>query len=739
MAVEKVDAAGSASAVQFEPHDTGTPCVAGCDSKHPSGCKTCPAKGSKLPFWSCAVCCKGCKTKKIDGGQYCDCGNGPPPPPPHGIPYIAAAPPLRCTLLAAVADPSASCKPGNDTLVHRLPGARSCAHRWHTEASGGEATPLVPGAPATPSPSCKADDQQAVTWRLSTEGNEWQLRTLERPEAASTRADAPSDVCTPIAGLDCWGNDIARHTGITSASDCCAQCKQTSGCGAWTFDTTASHAPLCFVKKSCGKCSGSQCTTNVSAVSGHGAPTPAQPGPLPPGVPLNVSVNTSDIGQTMAGFGGCFNEKGWDALSALSQTQRDGVMRMLFSDDGLRYNINRMPIGSSDFADNYYSLDDTQGDFEIARLNLTRDRQKLLPYIKAAMRVRPELRVWGSPWTGPEWMKDSAPQIGNNEGCGSLSSDPRMQAAYALYLAKAARAFRSEGLNLTHLAIQNEPNQGGTWDPRRKKCGNSYPKMHWTGSQLASFLKDHLGPTFAKEGLTGVVGLFLATFPVNAFDSFVKPALSDPDTLKYLAGVGLQYAGVGMIQQIKAVKPSLMTWETETPCGGGRAKVCGNGPGTNNNSWQWGEGQWGYMRSFIESGAEVYSQWNMVLDQTGLSGWHWSQCSPVTVHTDTKTVTYEGSYWATKHFSAVVDAGAVVLGTSGGDRCVEVNGACGCAKGCGSANAEDQFIAFKNPDGKVAIVGMNAGDAARPVRLIVDGRLVARVELPPHSMSSFIC
>ena len=77
-------------------------------------------------------------------------------------------------------------------------------------------------------------------------------------------------------------------------------------------------------------------------------------------------------------------------------------------------------------------------------------------------------------------MKDSAPQIGNNEGCGSLSSDPRIQAAYALYLAKAALALRSEGLNLTHLAIQNEPNQGGTWDPRRKKCGNSYPKMHWS-------------------------------------------------------------------------------------------------------------------------------------------------------------------------------------------------------------------------------------------------------------------
>jgi hypothetical protein len=53
---------------------------------------------------------------------------------------------------------------------------------------------------------------------------------------------------------------------------------------------------------------------------------------------------------------------------------------------------------------------------------------------------------------------------------------------------------------------------------------------------------------------------------------------------------------------------SLRLWETETPCGGGRSTDCGNGPGTRNNSWAWGESQFAYMRSFIESGVSVYSQ-----------------------------------------------------------------------------------------------------------------------------------
>ena len=64
-----------------------------------------------------------------------------------------------------------------------------------------------------------------------------------------------------------------------------------------------------------------------------------------------------------------------------------------------------------------------------------------------------------------------------------------------------------------------------------------------------------------------------------------------------------------------------------------------------------------------------------VLDQTGMSGWGWSQCSPVTVDNVTKTVTYEGSYWATKHYSYYIDAGAAMVSTAGDiGKCITVNG-----------------------------------------------------------------
>lgn len=95
---------------------------------------------------------------------------------------------------------------------------------------------------------------------------------------------------------------------------------------------------------------------------------------------------------------------------------------------------------------------------------------------------------------------------------------------YALYLARAAKAYRDDGIAFEHLAIQNEPNQDSS-------CG-AYPKMGWTGEALHEFVRDHLGPTFESEGIAHLVGIFLSTFPVNDFDGFVNPTLNDSSTAK---------------------------------------------------------------------------------------------------------------------------------------------------------------------------------------------------------------
>jgi len=61
---------------------------------------------------------------------------------------------------------------------------------------------------------------------------------------------------------------------------------------------------------------------------------------------LNVDKNTTY--QRWDGFGGCFNEMGWDALSVVSD-QVPNAMSLLFGRDGANFAYGRVPMGASDF------------------------------------------------------------------------------------------------------------------------------------------------------------------------------------------------------------------------------------------------------------------------------------------------------------------------------------------------------------------------------------------------------
>jgi glucosylceramidase len=128
-----------------------------------------------------------------------------------------------------------------------------------------------------------------------------------------------------------------------------------------------------------------------------------------------VNVDTATKYQTIDGFGGCFNELGWKALNSISAVQRDSVIRALFDTvTGCKFNLCRMPIGASDYGLNWYSLDETSGDYAMNQISVARDSAFLLQYIKAAMKYRPKLKMWGSPWSPPQWMKDNAAYNGGH-------------------------------------------------------------------------------------------------------------------------------------------------------------------------------------------------------------------------------------------------------------------------------------------------------------------------------------
>ena len=100
--------------------------------------------------------------------------------------------------------------------------------------------------------------------------------------------------------------------------------------------------------------------------------------------------------QVIDGLGGTFNELGWDALCQLDEQQRHQVLYQLFSPQESNYTYCRMPIGASDFAMNFYSLNDVADDFEMINFSVARDRHILMRYIKSAQAIQPALKMWAS-------------------------------------------------------------------------------------------------------------------------------------------------------------------------------------------------------------------------------------------------------------------------------------------------------------------------------------------------------
>ena len=103
--------------------------------------------------------------------------------------------------------------------------------------------------------------------------------------------------------------------------------------------------------------------------------------------------------QEVDGFGGCFNELGWEALNLLPKAEKDQIIKSLFDTiDGCKFNLCRMPIAANDYALDWYSFNEVDGDFAMENFSIERDRQLLIPYINEAKKYNPHVQIWASPW-----------------------------------------------------------------------------------------------------------------------------------------------------------------------------------------------------------------------------------------------------------------------------------------------------------------------------------------------------
>ncbi len=416
-------------------------------------------------------------------------------------------------------------------------------------------------------------------------------------------------------------------------------------------------------------------------------------GPAP-----DVTIVEDAVHQEVDGFGGAFNEQGWDALSVLGETERERALRLLFgSSDGARFLFGRVPIGASDYALDRYTLDDVAGDYALRHFSIERDRRLLIPYVRAALVHQPALWLWASAWTPPPWMKTN-----NAYDSGSMRDDPATLDAYAIYLARFVEAYRAEGLSIQAVHVQNEPFQL-----------TRYPSCFWSPELIRDFVRGHLGPTFAARQVPA--GIWLGTF--NTEDPrYPNVALADAGARRHLRGIGVQWGALPLVPQLAASHPDLPLMQTETPCGNNHWEP-GFQPDRPPNDHAYGEFTWGRILAYLRAGVRSYMAWNMVLDTEGKNidaERPWPQNALLVVDRAARRLSETPAYWAFRHYSAFVDAGARRLGTTG---------------------ADDETIAFRNPDGAIVIALQNARDQPRKRTLGVRGTIL-EIELPAHGWAT---
>ncbi|HYP77502.1 MAG TPA: glycoside hydrolase family 30 beta sandwich domain-containing protein [Polyangiaceae bacterium] len=406
----------------------------------------------------------------------------------------------------------------------------------------------------------------------------------------------------------------------------------------------------------------------------------------------DVTVNDTAVAQTWDGFGGAFNELGWKYLMLLSETDRNAALKLLFADDGARFTLGRIPIGASDYAIARYTLNETANDTAMANFSIAQDKMYLIPYVKAAQAIRPDIHFWGSPWTPPTWMKMGEFQPGNMvspfDG-GTMKSDDATLGAHAQYFVKFVQEYGKEGIKIETVAPQNEPN-----------FGQNYPSCLWGTDTFVKFVGKFLGPTL--KAASPETKIMLGTMSNGDKDpAIVTAVLADATAKSFVSSIGLQWGMLGKEAAAKASK--LPMWQTEHKCGNYPWMSATYKP-TAPNDMAYGVESWGLLRDWIKAGVTAYSAWNMVLDTVGKGNdttRDWAQNALLTVDTSSKKLNITPTYYVFRHLAQYVEPGAKVVGTTGGDA-----------------------LAFKNPDGKLVTVLYNSG-AAKTAIVAMGGKMVS--------------
>lgn len=418
-----------------------------------------------------------------------------------------------------------------------------------------------------------------------------------------------------------------------------------------------------------------------------------------------IEILPSQTYQTMDGFGAAITYSTAYNLLNMSKENRTKFLKETFSDtEGYGFSYVRVSIGCSDFSSKEYTCCDTKGlnNFSLQ----SDDNNYVIPILKEILAINPNVKVMGSPWTCPKWMKveDLESKLPHDKWTdGHLNPD--LYQTYSDYLVKWIKAYNDAGIPIYSITPQNEPLNKGN-------CASLY--MPW--EEEADLLKV-LVPTFKKEGLKTKIYAYDHNYDQYSYPLNVYNDIKGIDGENIVAGAAFHnYLGSeSILDNMYSARPDKELVFTETSIG------------TWNNGRSLKDRLLDDMEHVALGTVNRYCTavivWNLMLDTNmgpNLAGGCQSCYGAVDINTsDYKTISRNSHYYILAHLSSVVKPGAVRLGFSSSSY----------------KNNDIIYSAFKNSDGTYAVVIINKANTQRSV-IVSDGQNETKLLLPATSIVS---
>jgi glucosylceramidase len=408
----------------------------------------------------------------------------------------------------------------------------------------------------------------------------------------------------------------------------------------------------------------------------------------------NIEVFDAETFQTVEGFGYSLTGGSAQVIMQLSADKKAALLEDLFGQTASSISVSylRISIGASDLDASVFSYNDLpagETDLNLTKFSLSPDMAQLIPLLKEILLINPNIKIMGSPWSAPVWMKDNK----NSKG-GSLL--PQYYASYAQYFVNYIQQMKDNGITIDAITPQNEPLHPG-----------NNPSMYMTAFDQTNFIKNNLGPAFAAANIKTKIIIYdhncdRPDYPISV--------LNDPAAKAFIAGSAFHLYGgdISALSTVRSAHPDKALYFTEQ-------WTSSVGDYAFDLKWHSKNIIIGSMRNW----SRVALEWNLASDAS--FGPHTpggcTQCKGAITVSDRTSYTKNVAYYIIAHASKFVPAGSVRIGTAI------------------AGNLSN--VAFKTPAGKTVLIVVNDGSNGEVFNIKYNGKW-ATTSLDAGAVGTFI-